>query len=81
MGSLISIELIGLDFILTALFVSVFVSQAKQSHLVKPAVLGLGVSCVSLIVFPNQFIISSMILMVGILLMMYRKSEVNTLEP
>jgi len=81
LGSLISVEILGLDFILTALFVSVFVSQAKQSHLQKPALIGLGVSFIALLVFPSQFILISMIVMLVILVMMYRKSEVNVLEP
>lgn len=76
LGSIIQIEIVGLDFILTALFVSVFVSQAKKSHLVLPAVLGLGISVLSLLLFPNQFIVISMMLMVGVLLLMYRTSEV-----
>ncbi len=71
LGALITINTIGIDFAMTALFVVIFVEQwyAVKSHL--PAVIGFlcGVFC--LLVFGvNQFILPSLILAVGLLLLL-----------
>lgn len=71
LGALITINTTGIDFAMTALFVVIFVEQwyAAKSHL--PAVIGFlcGVFC--LLVFGvNQFILPSLILAVGLLLLL-----------
>ena len=76
LGSLITIDILGLDFILTALFVSVFVSQAKKKDLIIPTTIGLVVSFGALLIFKEQFILPSMVLIVLSLLILASKRGV-----
>ena len=67
-GSLISFDLQGLDFVLTALFVVIFTNQWKSQDDHKPAICGVVCSTVCLIVFgPNRFLIPSMVIILLIL--------------
>ena len=68
LGSLVSFNTKGLDFVLTALFVVIFVGQwnTQQDH--KPAVIGVFCSLVCLVVFgPGKFIIPSMLAILVVL--------------
>ena len=76
LGSLIPIDILGLDFILTALFVSVFVSQAKNKELIIPAAIGILASFVALVIFREHFILPSMVMIVISLLFLASKKEV-----
>lgn len=61
LGNFLKFNTKGLDFVLTALFVVILVSQwqAQKNHL--PALIGLGASLFMLLVFgPGQFIIPAM---------------------
>ena len=63
----------GIDFSLTALFVTVFVEQWKSTHDHIPALLGLGASLLCLAVFgPGNFLIPAMFLITAALAL-YRK--------
>ena len=63
----------GIDFSLTALFVTVFVEQWKSTHDHIPALLGLGASLLCLTVFgPGNFLIPAMFLITAALAL-YRK--------
>lgn len=69
-GQSIPVELKGIDFCMTALFVTIFVDQwrAAKSHI--PALLGLGCGVVLLlIVGPDYFLLPTLILVSGILLL------------
>ena len=76
-GTLLPVSMEGIDFALTALFVTVFVEQWKstQDHL--PALIGVVCSLVCVIAFgPGSFLIPAMIL-ITISLTLYRgKKEV-----
>ena len=64
----------GIDFALTALFITVFVEQwlSGEGHI--PALLGLGGSCLCLLVFgADNFLIPSMLLLTAVLLLRMRK--------
>lgn len=68
-GSLLPMNFEGIDFALTALFVTIFVEQwlSTKNHL--PAVVGLGAALVCLLVFgPDTFLIPSMILIAALLI-------------
>lgn len=73
-GQLITFNTAGIDFAMTALFVVIFIEQwySYQTHL--PALLGLGATVVSLVIFgPSQLVLPSMILMtLGLLLLRNR---------
>lgn len=64
----------GLDFSLTALFLTVFTEQwlTTKNHL--PAIIGLGASLISLLIFgADNFLIFAMILIVVALALLYKK--------
>lgn len=62
LGSAISFNSAGIDFSMTALFVSIFVEQWEKTENHLPAILGLVVSLVCLMIFgTDRFLIPSMI--------------------
>jgi len=68
LGSLVSFNTKGLDFVLTALFVVIFVGQWKTQQDHQPAVIGVFCSLVCLVVFgPGNFIIPSMLAILAVL--------------
>lgn len=61
LGSMIFFNTQGLDFVLTALFVVIFLEQWKSQKNHKPAIIGVLCSAICLLVFgPGNFIIPSM---------------------
>lgn len=62
-GNMLLINTTGLDFVLTALFVVIFVSQWKKASNRKPALIGIISSVLCLYIFgPDHFILPSMLL-------------------
>ena len=83
LGSIVSFNTKGLDFVLTALFVVIFIGQWKAQKDHKPAVTGVLCSVICLIVFgQSHFIIPSMaaILVVLSLLRKHVKEETKIAE-
>ncbi len=75
-GSLIKINTEGIDFSLTALFVTIFVEQWRSNKNHLSAILGVVITAVCLIVFgPEIFLIPSMILITVFLLLIRKKEE------
>lgn len=73
-GSLISFNTEGLEFVMTALFIVIFVEQWLKEEKHISSLVGLGVSIVCLLVFgANNFIIPAMLAILG-LLTLSRKS-------
>ncbi|MDR7871096.1 MAG: AzlC family ABC transporter permease [Tissierellaceae bacterium] len=80
-GPLITFNTKGLDFVLTALFVVIFLGQWKTNKGRKPAVIGVLCSAICLIIFgPNNFIIPSMIAIIGVLSITRKEHENKKLE-
>jgi len=74
LGSIISFNTKGLDFVLTALFVIIFMEQWKSQKEHRPAVIGVLCSVICLIVFgPDNFIIPSMIAILAALAMLRKE--------
>ena len=74
-GKLVRFNTEGIDFALTALFVTVFVEQWLTAKKYIPAVIGVVVTLVCLIVFGrDSFLIPSM-LIIALLLCFYRERE------
>ena len=74
LGSMISFNTQGLDFVLTALFVVIFLGQWKAQKNHKPAIIGILCSIGCLIVFgPSNFIIPSMAAIL-VILTVFRKN-------
>ena len=72
-GSFLPFDSTGIDFAMTALFLVIFVEQWEKANSRLPALLGLGITLVSLIVVvPDRFLLFSM---AGILaaLLLFRK--------
>jgi len=68
LGSMVSFNTKGLDFVLTALFVVIFVGQWKAQKDHKPAIIGVLCSIICLAVFgQSNFIIPSMLAILAVL--------------
>ena len=77
LGSVIPFNTEGIDFALTALFITVFVEQWLDSKKHSPALIGVGASVICLLIFGSEsFLIPSMIIITA-LLVIIRKKEVT----
>ena len=74
-GNFINFEIKGIDFILTALFVVIFLSQWEQAEDHFPAMVGLAVSIFSMIIFGANFILPAMIIILTLLYINYRREK------
>lgn len=75
-GSMVSFNTKGLDFVLTALFVVIFIGQWKSQKDHKPAIIGVACTFICLIAFgPNNFIIPSMIAILAALTVLKKDTE------
>lgn len=75
LGNFIDVEIQGIDFILTALFLVIFLSQWKQVEDHFPALLGLVASILALIIFGENFILPAMIIILLVLYLAYRREK------
>ena len=78
LGSVLPFDSTGMDFAMTALFVVIFVEQwqSVKSHI--PAIIGLGITLVCLILFgSSSFLIPSMVLITIALAICRKKLEVK----
>lgn len=76
LGSMISFNTRGLDFVLTALFVVIFLGQWENQKNHKPAVIGVSCSIICLAVFgQSNFIIPAMIAILAILTVSRKEFE------
>ncbi len=75
LGNFINYEVKGIDFILTALFLVIFLSQWKQNKDHFPAVLGILGSIISMIIFGKNFILPAMIIILIVLYVAYRREK------
>ncbi len=67
-GSLVSFNSEGIDFVLTALFITVFIEQWFSTKNHNPAVIGVLVSVICLLIFGSEyFLIPTMIIIVALL--------------
>lgn len=74
LGRLIPINTQGIEFVLTALFWTIFVEQWLSSNSHTPALIGLGAGFICLILFGSgSFMIPAMLLIIAIFLILYRK--------
>ena len=75
-GSLLPINYEGIEFVLTALFVTIFVEQWLSTKNHAPAVTGLAATATCLLIFGKDiFLIPSMAAIAGILLLMQRNKR------
>jgi 4-azaleucine resistance transporter AzlC len=75
-GSLLSFNTAGLDFVMTAMFVVIFMEQWIKDHNHASQFAGLGLSLLCLIVFgADDFIIPSMLAILGVLTLVRKPLE------
>lgn len=75
-GTYINFSTEGLDFVMTAMFVVIFLEQWLKDKKHTPALLGLGLSLICLIAFgAENFIIPSMLAILAVLTLMRRPSK------
>ena len=75
-GSLIPINYEGIDFVLTALFVTIFVEQWLSTDVHKPAIIGVVSTLICLLVFgADIFLIPSMVVIAVLLTTMRRTGK------
>ena len=77
LGSMITINLKGIDFVLTALFITIFVDQWLNSSSKVPALVGILSGLLCLVLFgANNFMIPAMVFIVGFFLYRFNKKGV-----
>ena len=75
-GALIPISFEGIDFVLTALFVTIFVEQWLSTRDHRPAITGVAATTVCLLVFGQDlFLIPSMAAIAAVLILMKRRDD------
>lgn len=75
-GSLLKINYEGIDFALTALFVTIFVEQWLSTKNHRPALIGVGASVACLLFFgADSFLIPTMAVIAGALIAMHRMGK------
>lgn len=75
-GSLLKINYEGIDFALTALFVTIFVEQWLSTKNHRPALIGVGASVACLLIFgAGSFLIPTMAVIAGALIAMRRMGK------
>lgn len=82
LGSTVAINTHGIDFVMTALFVVIFLEQWQQPKNRTPALMGLGVSIICLIIFgPQWFILAAMAALVILFSLLKKPLEGKVMEP
>ena len=75
-GSLLPINYEGIEFVLTALFVTIFVEQWLSTKNHAPAITGVAATAICLLIFGKDiFLIPSMIAIAGILMLMQKNGR------
>ncbi|KIR03766.1 hypothetical protein P261_02581 [Lachnospiraceae bacterium TWA4] len=81
LGQIIPVELEGIDFCMTALFVIIFIDQWEKASDHRFALIGLGVGVISLLIFgKSAFILPALLITAGILLFMGHTKDENVEE-
>ncbi|MEF2967038.1 azaleucine resistance protein AzlC [Paenibacillus sp. M1] len=80
-GSFVGINMEGLEFVMTALFVVIFIEQWKKEKKHHSALIGLGISVLCLFIFGSgSFIVPSMIIILVVLSMIRKPLQQKTGE-
>lgn len=75
-GSLLSFNSEGIDFVLTALFLTVFLEQWLRTKTHGPAMIGVGASVLCLVIFgADRFLIPAMVLITALLCLYGREAH------
>ena len=78
LGQVLPFDMTGIDFAMTALFVTIFVDQWREAKSHLPAIAGLCSAAVCLLIFGgSNFILPSLIITVGILMALKGRLETS----
>ena len=78
LGQVLPFDMTGIDFAMTALFVTIFVDQWREAKSHLPAIVGLCSAAVCLLIFGgSNFILPSLLITVGILMALKGRLETN----
>ena len=76
LGQLIPIQIEGIDFCMTALFVTILIDQWRSTKMHLPALIGGGCSLLLLfLIGADRFMLPALILVSGLLLILQKKIE------
>lgn len=76
LGSAMKFNTTGIEFVMTALFITVFVDQWRETKQHLPALSGIGVTLICLLIFGKEnFLIPSMVLIVVVLSLFRKKID------
>lgn len=76
-GTLVHFNSEGIDFVLTALFVTVFLEQWMTTKKHTPALIGIGASVVCLLIFGSESFLIPAMLVIALLLCMQKEGTQN----
>ena len=76
-GSVVKFNSEGIDFALTALFLTVFIEQWRTAEKHAPAIIGVGASVLSLIIFGSENFLIPAMLVITLLLCVYKEDKSN----
>lgn len=76
-GTVVKFNSEGIDFALTALFLTVFIEQWRTAEKHAPAVIGVGASVLSLIIFGSENFLIPAMLVISLLLCLYNEDNRN----
>lgn len=78
LGSAMKFNTTGIEFVMTALFITVFVDQWRETKQHLPALSGIGVTLICLLIFGKEnFLIPSMVLIVVVLSLFKNKIDAS----
>ena len=76
LGQIIPFDLTGIDFCMTALFLIIFIDQWEKAKKHTPALTGLGIGVICLLIFgENHFMLPALLIVSAILLLFQRKEN------
>ena len=74
LGAALPFDLTGVEFVLTALFVMIFVEQWLSTKNHKPALIGVGITALSLLIFGKQLFLVPALVVICLLLTLTQKT-------
>lgn len=76
LGQIIPFDLTGIDFCMTALFLIIFIDQWEKAEKHTPALTGLGIGVICLLIFgENRFMLPALLIVSALLLLFQRKEK------
>ncbi len=76
LGQIIPFDLTGIDFCMTALFLIIFIDQWEKAKKHTPALTGLGIGVICLLIFgENRFMLPALLIVSAFLLLFQRKEN------